>query len=110
MTVSDQRATQKLLQTALGVLQGFYGKKSLLQQEPVGPPPPAGFEDYKKNSAAGGVMGLIQQIIKDAKAMEAEAISSDDDAQKTYEAFVKDTNDSIEARVKEIMNKSSEKA
>ena len=41
-------------------------------QEPAGPPPPPGFEAYKKNAAAGGVMGMIQQIINDAKAMEAE--------------------------------------
>merc|ERR1719414_980170 len=112
MTVSDQRATQKLLRAALSALQGFYGEKALLQQgqEPVGPPPPAGFEEYKKNAASGGVMGLIEQIINDAKAMEAEAIKSDDDAQKTYEEFVKDTNNSIEAKSKEIMNKSAEKA
>merc|ERR1712232_1325151 len=53
MTVADQRETQKLLQAALSVLAGFYGKKkeaALLQkQEPVGPPPPPGFEAYKKN-------------------------------------------------------------
>ena len=28
MTVADQRETQKLLKSALGVLQGFYGKKA----------------------------------------------------------------------------------
>merc|ERR1711957_1067037 len=62
MTVADQRETQKLLTAALGVLQDFYGKKaaSLAQQEPVGPPPPPGFEAYKNNGASGGVMQLIQ--------------------------------------------------
>merc|ERR1712242_474503 len=67
-TVADQRETQKLLKAALSVLGEFYGKKSaaasLVQgkrQEPVGPPPPAGFETYKKNSASGGVMGLLTQ-------------------------------------------------
>jgi hypothetical protein len=30
---------------------------------------PIGFESYKKNAAAGGVMGMIEQIINDAKAM-----------------------------------------
>merc|ERR1712226_1667584 len=76
MTVADQRETQKLLQAALNVLSEFYGKKEtpaglLQRQEPVGPPPPPGFEAYKKNAASGGVMSLIQQIISDAKAMEA---------------------------------------
>merc|ERR1719174_2042100 len=33
-------------------------------------------------------MGMIQQIINDAKAMEAEAIRAEEDAQKAYEDFV----------------------
>merc|ERR1719174_3045448 len=62
-TVADQRASQKLLQSALNVLKGFYDKKGALlqKQEPAGPPPPPGFKEYKKNAAAGGVMGMIQQ-------------------------------------------------
>merc|ERR1712151_1251924 len=113
MTVADQRETQKLLQAALNVLAEFYGKKekaALLQQEPVGPPPPPGFEAYKKNAASGGVMSMIQQIISDAKAMEAETIRAEEDAQKAYEDFVKETNASIEAKSKEIVNKSEENA
>merc|ERR1719324_1291188 len=115
MTVADQRATQKLLAQALNVLKGFYDKKAkaaLLQekQEPAGPPPPPGFKAYKKSAAAGGVMGMIQQIINDAKAMEAEALQAEEDAQKAYEAFVKDTNASIEESQKAIINKSEEKA
>merc|ERR1719171_518478 len=114
MTVADQRATQKLLQQALGVLKGFYDKKAaaLVQQkqEPAGPPPPPGFKAYKKSAAAGGVMGMIQQIINDAKAMEAEAIKSEEDAQKAYEDFVKETNASIEEKSKDIVNKSESKA
>merc|ERR1711879_722892 len=115
MTVADQRATQKLLTAALNILKGFYEKKAkaaaLLQTgQPAGPPPPPGFEAYKKNAAAPGVMGMIQQIINDAKAMEAETIRSEEDAQKAYEDFVKDTNASIEAKNKDIVNKSETKA
>jgi chromosome segregation ATPase len=110
-TVADQRATQKLLNAALEILKGFYEKKAaLLQQEPAGPPPPPGFKEYKKNAASGGVMGMIQEIINDAKAMEAEAIRSEEDAQKAYEDFVKETNASIEAKSKEMVNKTEEKA
>merc|ERR1712115_697048 len=65
---------------------------------------------YEKNAASGGVMSMIEQIVKDAKAMEAEAIRSEEDAQKAYEDFVKETNASIEAKTKEIINKSEEKA
>merc|ERR1711907_220666 len=111
-TVADQRATQKLLNAALEILKGFYEKKeaALLQQEPAGPPPPPGFEAYKKSAASGGVMSMIQQIINDTKAMEAETIRSEEDAQKAYEDFVKETNASIEAKSKEIVNKSETKA
>jgi len=113
MTVADQRETQRLLQAALNVLSEFYGKKAaalLQKQEPVGPPPPPGFESYKKNAASGGVMSMISQIISDAKAMEAETIRSEEDAQKAYEDFVKETNASIETKSKEIVNKSELKA
>merc|ERR1712078_751209 len=114
MTVADQRATQKLLTAALNILKGFYEKKAkaaLLQAgQPAGPPPPPGFEAYKKNAAAGGVMGMIQQIINDAKAMESETNRSEEDAQKAYEDFVKDTNMSIEEKSKDIVNKSESKA
>merc|ERR1719223_1162042 len=112
-TVANQRATQKLLTAALNILKGFYAKKAsaLVQtQEPAGPPPPPGFEAYKKNAAAGGVMGMIQQIINDAKAMESEVIRSEEDAQSAYEEFVKDTNGSIGAKSKDIVNKSEGKA
>jgi hypothetical protein len=111
-TVADQRSTQKLLQAALGILKGFYAKKEALlqKQEPVGPPPPPGFEAYKKNAAAPGVLGMIQQIITDAKAMEAETIRDEEDAQKAYEDFVKNTNAAIEAKTRDIVNKSEVKA
>merc|ERR1719271_389251 len=108
-TVAEQRATQKLLTQALDVLRGFYDKSAaaafLQQGHQQGPPPPPGFKAYKKSSAAGGVMGMIQGIINEAKAMEAEAIKSEEDAQKAYEDFVKDTNASIEAKTKDMINK-----
>jgi len=112
-TVADQRASVVLLNKALEILSGFYNKEaSLLQQkqEPAGPPPPPGFKEYKKNESAGGVMGMIQQIINDAKAMETEAIRSEEDGQKAYEDFVKETNASIEEKTKTMVNKSEEKA
>merc|ERR1719203_570585 len=105
VTIADQRATQKILKSALSVLEGFYGKAAFIEQDP-----PAGFEEYKKNENSGGVMGMIQEIINDAKAMEAETIRSEEDAQKAYEDFVKETNASIEEKSKDIVNKSEDKA
>jgi len=113
-TVADQRETQRLLKAALNFLADFYkhkGGAALVQkQEPAGPPPPAGFETYTNNASSGGVTQLIEQIISDAKAMEAEAIRSEEDAQKAYEDFVKDTNASIEAKSRDIVEKSEQKA
>merc|ERR1719263_1929847 len=55
-------------------------------------------------------MGMLQQIINDAKAMEAETIRSEEDAQKAYEDFVKESNASIEEKNKDIVNKTENKA
>merc|ERR1719156_466650 len=53
---------------------------------------------------------MMQGIINDAKAMEAEAIRGEEDSQKAYEDFVKETNTSIDAKTKDIVNKSEMKA
>merc|ERR1719408_824964 len=55
-------------------------------------------------------MGMLEQIIADTKTLEAEAIKAESDSQKAYEAFVKDTNKSIEEKTRDITNKSDEKA
>merc|ERR1719265_510882 len=43
-------------------------------------------------------------------ALEAEAIRAEEDAQKTYEEFVKESNTAADAKTKDIMNKSEAKA
>merc|ERR1719453_157670 len=92
VVITEQRETQKLLQAALDILASFYGK-AFLQQDP-----PAGFEEYKKNEKSGGVMGMIKTIIADAKTMETEAIRAEENEQKAYEDFVKETNQAIETK------------
>jgi chromosome segregation ATPase len=108
--VATSRATQKLLTQALEVLKGFYAKKAASMLQKGGQTPPGGFKAYKKNKNSGGVMGMIQTIIDDAKHEEQETITAEADAQKSYEAFVKDTNESIDEKTKDIINKSEEKA
>merc|ERR1719159_439468 len=116
LTVADQRATVKLLNAALGVLKGFYDKKAkamaLAQtsHKKAGPPPPPGFKEYKKNAASGGVMGMIQSIIDDAKELEAEAVRAEEDSQEAYESYVLDTNTAIEEKTKDMTNKAAQKA
>merc|ERR1719506_2104301 len=116
-TVADQRATQKLLTAALGVLKGFYEKPALMragagaaQKAPAGPPPPPGFKKYSNNAQSGGVMNMIQTICDDAKAMEAEALAAEETNQQAYEDFVKDTNDAVISLQKDIATKTEEKA
>jgi len=108
LVVADQRAAQKLLTAALDILKGFYEKAAALVQEGQAPPP--GFKEYKKNENAGGVMGMMQTIINDAKTMEAEVIRAEEDAQKAYEDFVKDSNASVQEKTKSMTNKIEERA
>jgi len=99
--VADQRATQAILKKALTRLQDFYTKKKgakvpiLAQQTP-----PVQFNDYKANSGSSPVMGMLEQIIGDSNALEAEATGSEYKAQADYETFVKDSN----ALIKELSN------
>ena len=105
--IAEQRATQQILKKALDRLGLFYKKEALLQKQSQ--EPPVKFNSYKKNAGSSGVMGLIAQIIEDSKAMEAEAIKAEGSAQEAYESFVKETNASIEAASKDIINKSESK-
>merc|ERR1719160_1368915 len=114
LTVADQRATIKLITQALDVLKGFYESKAkamaLMQGKNGGPPPPPGFKAYKKNAASGGVMGMMQGIIDDAKQLEKEATRAEEEAQAAYEDFVTETNAAVDEKSKDIVNKSEEKA
>jgi len=114
LTIADQRATQKVLNAALDILKGFYDKAAALVQkreEPyvAGPPPPAAFKSYE-NQGSGGVTGAIEGVIADAKAMEADAIRAEEDAQQGYENFSKETNDAVDEMVRSIATKSEFKA
>merc|ERR1719152_523389 len=114
LIIADQRATMKVLNAALDILKGFYDKAALVQrskQEPyvAGPPPPAAFKTYEKQGS-GGVMGAIEGVIADAKAMEAEAITAEADAQQAYENLAKETNDAVDEMIRSIVTKTEFKA
>lgn len=121
-TVTEQRATQALLQKAVDRLKVFYDKKAaaLLQakqdaeddQEPgaAAPPMPEALPEYKKNAGASGVMVMIEQVIEDSKKVEAEAVSAENYAQASYESFIKNANKSLAAASKEMTAKSEAKA
>jgi len=97
VTVSDQRATQTILKKALDRLKAFYKKEKggaavLVQQ---GQTPPVQFNKMNNNAGASPVIGMIEQIVEDSKATEADAISTEREAQANYETFVKDSNNLI---------------
>jgi len=110
--VADQRATQKLLEAALGILKGFYEKAALVQERASAADADAqpAFKSHEKNKSSGGVMGMIQELIDEAAGLEADAIKGEEDSQKAYEEFVKDTNDSVEEATKTIVSKTDMKA
>merc|ERR1719198_1369458 len=84
-------------------LKSFY---AFLQNDQT--PPKQG--EYKKSGAAGGVMMMIEMIVKESKDVEAKALKAENDAQATYEQFIKDSNGSISAAAADITNKSGELA
>merc|ERR1719263_276517 len=102
-SILDQRATIFILNKALARLEEFYGKSEFVQvhmhrQEPgaAAPPPPPTPKAYAKRPA-GGVLGMIKMIVKDAEKTEQEMVASESQAQADYEKLVSDTAASIEA-------------
>merc|ERR1719478_1293735 len=118
--IADQKATQSILKKALDRLGKFYAEQFVqlkakhrhTKQEPgaAAPPPPQGFSEYKSNEGSGSVMTMIEGIITDAKEMEQESIKGEQDAQASYESFVKESYAAIEAAQRAVTNKMEEKA
>lgn len=102
--VSDQRATILLLKKAEDMLKNFYMKAALMQK--VDPPPPMG-TSYEKSSAAGGVIQMLNKIIKDAELAEKSLIADEMSAQKSYEELVKELNTSMEVAKASVVEKSN---
>mmetsp|Transcript_11187 Transcript_11187/g.26659 ORF Transcript_11187/g.26659 Transcript_11187/m.26659 type:complete len:652 (-) Transcript_11187:32-1987(-) len=103
--VRDQRATQALIRKAMEVLEGVYGKSSLLQrQEPgaaVAPPPPS-FQSGGQNKGNVGVLSLMESLVEDSQKVEEEAIQGEQQAEESYETFLRDSNAAVAALQKEI--------
>merc|ERR1719321_2178085 len=105
--ISDQRATQAILEKAKARMEEFYGAKaaSLLQKSARTArrqQPPVDFGDYQKSSGSNGILVLLDSIIQESKETEAGAVKAEADAQVAYEAFVKGTNDSIKTMQAQI--------
>merc|ERR1712129_124952 len=55
------------------------------------------FNSYKVNAGSSPVIGLIEQIIEDSKALEMETTAAEFKAQADYEKFAKDSNGLIKS-------------
>jgi len=106
--VADQRATQGILTKAITRLEAFYkaSKPTLLQKSTrVAQTPPVKFSAYKKNFGSTSVLGFLEQIVKDSKALESEAVAGERKAQANYETFVTQSNKVIASLEQEVSDK-----
>jgi len=101
-TVADQRATQAILNKALTKLKSFYEAKAVFMQQPAGMNFGGG---YKKSAGSGGVMAVLEGVIKEAANLEKDALKAEQDAQTAYEVFITDSNASVETKQKDIASK-----
>merc|ERR1719160_1460544 len=102
ITIQDQRATQAILKKALDRLKSFYGFVQQGQE-----PPTQG--TYKKNAGSSGVMAMIETLVDESKALEADAMKGEADAQAAYESFMKDSTAANESAMKAVTNKNKQK-
>jgi len=112
-TVQDQRLTQMILQKAIDRMSQVY---ALMQMHQPGAPHiqtsgthtdpgngPAKFKDNSaKNSGGKRVIAMLDDVMKDSKTMEDEAIAAEESAQNAYENFMKDSNKMIISTTKMI--------
>lgn len=123
-TVTDQQITQAILQKALDRMKQVYALAQL-GEEPSQPGAPhvqlsgtdteagngpARFTTYDKSSKGTAVVVMLQNVLADAKKMEADAHMAEQDAQSAYESFMKDSNASIKSYQRSVVDMTEDKA
>ena len=101
----DQRAAINILNKALARMKMFYESSLIQQPGMASTAEPAKGKAYEKSAGAGGVLTLLQMVIKEAEAEEVQLDADEQEAQTAYGTFVKDTSASIEADRKAIEEK-----
>jgi hypothetical protein len=89
--IADQRMIQNLLKKAIARLSAVYSAadgSAFLQQEPTSPHK---FQTYNQNAGASGVVSLLESIVGDSATLEKEASEAEQESQKAYETFVRDS-------------------
>merc|ERR1719181_1042728 len=108
--VADQRATQALLEKVQVRLAKFYGEGARALVQAKQPAPPVQIVEYKKSGGASPVITMIDNLIHDAALLEKEAITDENTAQADYEAYVTDSNESMDAKIRSLTNLAETKA
>jgi septal ring factor EnvC (AmiA/AmiB activator) len=109
-TLKDQQETESLLTEALSVLKGVYKSPTdaFLQLRRIHQP--EGFSEYHQNEGAVGIVMMIEQIIADTKAMQAEAKHDEQKAKDEYTNFKEETTKSIEQKRDQITDLKGQKS
>jgi len=116
--VAGQQQTQEALAQAYAKLETFYEEKHVFLQSggPEGSAdayfnkgaPDAG--TYQENSGAKGVMGLMKKLQGEAKVLEDDTISDEQNAQIAYETMISETNRAVKQKSRLITDKMEEMA
>eukprot|EP00933_Yihiella_yeosuensis_P025001 TRINITY_DN1938_c0_g2_i1.p1 TRINITY_DN1938_c0_g2~~TRINITY_DN1938_c0_g2_i1.p1 ORF type:complete len:859 (+),score=247.88 TRINITY_DN1938_c0_g2_i1:173-2749(+) len=133
-TVADQKAVDSVLQKAIVALESFYKKSSLLQtdgdedggdedggdeqqqqgqqllqqqEDQQGPKPalPSSFGKQKAHDGGNAAIELIKSMANKAKAVQAEAMADEKEAQTAYVKFVKDGQDELKKMEQAVRKK-----
>jgi len=116
--VQDQRVTQAILLKArnrMAQKYGFVQQPGAAHTELSGTKTdpgsgPARFNKYEVSQSGNKIIGLLDKVMNDSKAVENQAIIDERDSQIAYEGFMKDSNKNIAAKQKAVVNKTEEKA
>jgi len=111
--VADQITTIGALKAAHAKLGEFYFKDSFLQKGARTmdtPAPSPEFKDYKSNGSSNKVMNLIQKFMGEAQVMKDNAVSDEQNASNAYVKLVGESNDSIKAKSREVVDTTEELA
>merc|ERR1719386_245609 len=65
---------------------------------------------HSQNPGGGGAVAMIEEIVKESKDLEMQALGDEQASQAAYEGYIKDSNKAITAATTDIANKADSKA